>query len=144
MERVVVCGIGDIYRGDDGIGPEVVERLRGRVRDALLLSSHNPGMFLNRIREYRPERVILITASNHKRAPGAVEILNTTECKKMLEENRLTQRAMFVGYLERSTDAEIITVNMQPESLRDGHVLSPVARNAVIGITERVRDLLMQ
>ena len=35
MSRVVVIGVGNAYRGDDGAGLAVVERLRGRVPEGV-------------------------------------------------------------------------------------------------------------
>ncbi len=42
--RVVVIGVGNEFRRDDGIGPEVVSRLRGRTADGveLLVSDGEP------------------------------------------------------------------------------------------------------
>ena len=44
MRRVVVIGVGNEFRRDDGIGPEVVSRLRGRTAEGveLLVSDGEP------------------------------------------------------------------------------------------------------
>jgi hydrogenase maturation protease len=44
MGRVVVIGVGNEFRRDDGIGPEVVSRLRGRTTEGveLLVSDGEP------------------------------------------------------------------------------------------------------
>lgn len=36
--RVVVIGVGNSLRGDDGVGPAAVEALRGRVPDGTVLA----------------------------------------------------------------------------------------------------------
>ncbi|MER6735880.1 hydrogenase maturation protease [Streptomyces puniciscabiei] len=36
--RVVVIGVGNLLRGDDGVGPAAVEALRGRVPDGTVLA----------------------------------------------------------------------------------------------------------
>ncbi|WOP39116.1 hydrogenase maturation protease [Streptomyces sp. Li-HN-5-13] len=48
-ERVVVIGVGNPLRGDDGAGPAVVEALRGRVPDgtALVVSDGEPARMLD-------------------------------------------------------------------------------------------------
>ena len=47
--RVVVIGVGNPLRGDDGAGPAVIEALRGRVPDGTLLtvSDGEPGRMLD-------------------------------------------------------------------------------------------------
>jgi hydrogenase maturation protease len=46
--RVVVIGVGNEFRGDDGAGPEVVARLRGQAPDSveLVLSDGEPTRLL--------------------------------------------------------------------------------------------------
>lgn len=45
---IVVIGVGNVFRGDDGAGPDVVERLRGRLPDdvRLVLSDGEPTRLL--------------------------------------------------------------------------------------------------
>ncbi|MFH7340476.1 hydrogenase maturation protease [Streptomyces sp. KHY 26] len=86
--RVVVVGVGNPLRGDDGVGPAAVEALRGRVPDGTVLavSDGEPARVLElwrgadtvvvaealRARPARPGRVHTLTAAEAaSRAKGA-------------------------------------------------------------------------
>jgi hydrogenase maturation protease len=78
--RVVVIGVGNPLRGDDGIGPAVVEALRGRVPDdtVLAVSDGEPARLLDLWRG--ADTVVIVEALRTRPArPGALHTLTPAE-----------------------------------------------------------------
>ncbi|MFF2204851.1 hydrogenase maturation protease [Streptomyces sp. NPDC058145] len=102
--RVVVIGVGNPLRGDDGVGPAAVEALRGRVPDGTVLtvSDGEPGRMLDlwggadavvvvealRARPGRPGTLHTFTAAEAAgRTPGtaSTHALGLGECLALAE-----------------------------------------------------------
>ncbi|UXY25250.1 hydrogenase maturation protease [Streptomyces sp. HUAS TT20] len=78
--RVVVTGVGNPLRGDDGAGPAVVEALRGRVPDDIVLavSDGEPGRMLELWRG--ADTAIVVEALRlHPARPGELHTLTAAE-----------------------------------------------------------------
>ncbi|MGW7543167.1 hydrogenase maturation protease [Streptomyces sp. NPDC054770] len=78
--RVVVVGVGNPLRRDDGIGPAAVETLRGRVPDGTVLavSDGEPARLLDLWRD--ADTVIVVEALRaHPARPGELHTLTSAE-----------------------------------------------------------------
>ncbi|MFE2064366.1 hydrogenase maturation protease [Streptomyces sp. NPDC059467] len=78
--RVVVVGVGNPLRGDDGIGPAVVEALRGRIPDdtVLAVSDGEPARLLDLWRD--ADTVIVVEAlRTHPARPGELHTLTPAQ-----------------------------------------------------------------
>lgn len=78
--RVVVIGVGNPLRGDDGVGPAAVEALRGRVPHgtALAVSDGEPARMLDLWRG--ADTVIMVEALRTRPArPGELHILSAAD-----------------------------------------------------------------
>ncbi|OLZ69015.1 hydrogenase maturation protease [Streptomyces sp. IMTB 2501] len=75
--RVVVVGVGNPLRGDDGAGPEVVEALRGRVPDdtVLVVSDGEPARMLDL---WRGADTVVVVEALHTRSARAGELHTLT------------------------------------------------------------------
>lgn len=75
--RPLVIGVGNTFRGDDGVGPDVVQRLAsdgfGAVAD-LAVADGEPTRLLDLWRE--AERVVLVDAMRADAAAGTVVVVD--------------------------------------------------------------------
>jgi len=69
---MVVVGIGNRLRGDDGFGPFLVDDLRGRVGWPLVDAGETPENHIGRIVSLSPERVLLLDAVAWGARPGEI------------------------------------------------------------------------
>jgi hydrogenase 3 maturation protease len=63
----LVLGVGNVGRGDDGIGPYVISRLRTRNK---LDCGSAPENFTGRIRALSPDVILIVDAVDFGAAPG--------------------------------------------------------------------------
>ena len=79
MSRTVIIGVGNEFRGDDGIGREVVRRLEGRVPDDVDLRESS-GEALSLIELWGgASKVILVDAADADGEPGKVERMDASQ-----------------------------------------------------------------
>jgi hydrogenase maturation protease len=122
MKKTIIIGIGSILRGDDGIGPRVIEELeKQRLPESISLRSGEiSGLD---ILKYFPgfERVIIVDAADMKTAPGTIKVFNSAQIKK--SDFTGTHSTHGMTLLETLTlaeklgmDPEILIVGIQPNN----------------------------
>jgi len=75
-DRVVILCVGNADRGDDGFGPAVAARLRGRLCVPVFDAGTVPENDLPRIASRRPELVVIVDAVHWGGAPGELRWLD--------------------------------------------------------------------
>ncbi|NOQ21944.1 MAG: hydrogenase maturation protease [Candidatus Aegiribacteria sp.] len=136
---MVYMGIGNILRGDDGIGPELLARLSGKGL-CTVDAGTVPENYIGPVARLDPDTVVIIDAVHLEREPGAVELLDRSEIMGNTSFTTHTLSPVLVmERLEEETGARVIMLAIQPGTLEFGAPLSPeVAR-----LLEVLPDLLI-
>ncbi|KOV53566.1 hydrogenase maturation protease [Streptomyces sp. AS58] len=148
--RIVVIGVGNPLRGDDGVGPETVEALRGRVPDDIVLtvSDGEPARMLDlwrgadtvfvvealRTRPARPGELHTLTAADaadRTAATASTHALGLGECLALAEAlGQLPQR--------------LVVHAMEVADVALGAPLSEAVRSALPELIDRVAASVRQ
>jgi hydrogenase 3 maturation protease len=138
-ERVVVIGVGNELRKDDFVGVEVVRRLRNKVpaRVMLVESETVPESYLDKITSFKPTHVLIIDAGLLGLRPGEVRLVESTEFPSptaAVSTHALPLR-IFCEVIERTTDARIALLIIQPKTTGFGEGLTGELEKAAERIT---------
>ncbi|MFJ9712751.1 hydrogenase maturation protease [Streptomyces sp. NPDC101234] len=148
--RVVVIGVGNPLRGDDGIGPAVVEALRGRVPDdtVLAVSDGEPARLLELWRD--AHTVIVVEAlRTHPARPGELHTLTPAQAAGHTRATASTH-AFGLGDCMALAEAlcrmppELVVHAMEVADIGLGERLSDAVRSALPGLTDRVAASVRQ
>lgn len=143
--RVAVCGVGNRIRGDDGIGPEAIEALRGDVqdRDVLLLDCEQaPESFLGKLQSFSPEKVILIDAVDLGKPPGSIGMVDIHTIKKQVMSTHKLPLSLFMDYLQARMKFKLLFIGVQPRQTGLDSPMSDEVRQAIPLVRELVRQHL--
>jgi len=146
--KTVVCGIGNSMKGDDGIGPAVIEKLKKEnlnPEDVMLIDCGTaPENFLGRITWFDPARVIIVDAVDMGREPGTVETINTGSIIGDRVSTHNLPLSMFVSYLKDMfrNSLDIVFIGAQPNQTGFGLSMSEKGRLAVDEIKGRLMGML--
>src|ERR1700690_2008097 len=77
-KRIVLAGIGNPIRTDDYVGLKIIEQLKGKLRDTILLLEAEtvPESYLLEIEEFKPTHVLLIDAAFLGLRPGGAVLVD--------------------------------------------------------------------
>lgn len=150
--RAVVCGIGNVLYGDDGIGPALIRDARGVGRSDgeggvfLMDCGKSPGQKLREIISLSPSVVILVCAVGIGRGAGTVELLSPEQAKKALLSSHKVDAGMFLRYLQGTlpAGAKIFFIGVQPGPSSQGGMLSPSGKGALIIVRRMVEEILSE
>jgi len=140
--KVLIVGIGNPLRADDGVGPEIIRRLRGRLPSSLLFDvGEVPENYLEKLVKENPDTIVLIDAVQFDSKPGTVRII---EKDNITNESLSTHRislSMVKDYLEKETCADIFLLGIQPETIKLGKGISEPVRKSLEKIVDMIERL---
>ena len=137
VKLVIIMGVGNSWRRDDGFGSAVITALRkrskvvNRSRQVFLFDvQETPENYLEKIARLQPGQVIFIDAGDFGGQPGEVRKISV---RKKMAGSGSTHRlplSLAVQYLKEQTRAKITLFAVQPQNLKWGKGLSqPVAKS---------------
>lgn len=141
--RVVIAGIGNRMRGDDGLGPALIDRLQGRVAAVLIDCAEVPERYLGAIAEQAPQSVLLIDAVDLGAAPGSVAVLGAGELPDRLSTTHNTSLGLLMHYLEAEAGAGVTLLAVQPAQLECDSPVSPQVEASVDALADLLAEVMV-
>jgi hydrogenase 3 maturation protease len=135
---VVILGVGNPLRGDDGFGPALVARLKGRVKAVCLDGGSAPEIYAGKIVKEKPGTILMVDALHLGRRPGEYAVLRKDEIARSGFSTHDISPNLLLDYLAEETGAEIYMLGVQPESLRFGLELSEPVRQTLKKLEEEL------
>jgi len=144
-KKVVVAGVGNPIRTDDYVGLRLVEKLKGKLPETVLLLEAEtvPESSLLDIEEFQPSHVLLIDAAFLGLKPGEARLL---EAEKIVDYSAITTHLiplrLFCDYIKQATGARIALLLIEPKSMEFGEGLTAEVNVAAERLTQILFDLL--
>lgn len=124
--KVVIAGIGNTFRSDDGIGSLLAQRLKDKIPYTVFDVASSPENYLGKIIKEQPDNIILIDAVDFGGSPGEFREIDAEEVKTTnLFATHNSSIALVINYLQSNITADIIVLIIQPKILSLGDNLSP-------------------
>jgi len=138
--KVVYVGIGNILRGDDAVGPELVTRLSERGMFTVDAGTV-PENHIRSISRLDPDTVVIVDAVHLDREPGAVELLDRNEIQGGTGfTTHSLSPVLVMERLEKETGASVFLLAIQPESIGFGLPLSPGVAEILLKLPDILPD----
>jgi len=142
--RVAICGVGNDLRGDDAAGILCLRSIKrrfpaaGSARKAFLFidGGETPENQTARIREFRPDLVVLIDAARSGRRRGEIFVVAK---EAIADEEVSTHRislALLIRFIEESIGASVLFLGIEPGSTEPGVSVSAAVRRAARTVGE--------
>jgi len=134
--KLLVLGIGNIDKGDDGAGilaaralrKELAGRARGKVR--VLLGYETPESLTGAIRAFAPRLVVMIDAALGTRPPGEIFLVAREDIPDEGVTTHKISLRMLIAYLEETVGCRVIFIGIQAGDLELGRPASPAVARA--------------
>jgi hydrogenase 3 maturation protease len=148
--RVVVMGIGNPERGDDGAGLRVAELLAGSLegvdpdgrRVTVLLAGDVPESFLGPATAARPDVILLVDAADMRAEPGSAALLEPEDLPGGTAFTHRTPLTLVAAFLSLETGADILLLAIQPRSLEWGDPMTPEVEETVRHLADVLAEVL--
>jgi len=132
---LVVLGVGNRERGDDGAGPEVAERLAARGLACAFDCGTAPENYVAQVEALGAAHVVFVDAADLGAAAGTVAFMPAGELPVQSVSTHSAGLAPLVEFLEAGCGARCWLLAIQPEHVAQGRGLSGPVGAAVQQIT---------
>ncbi|MEO0089273.1 MAG: hydrogenase maturation protease [candidate division WOR-3 bacterium] len=142
---VLVVGIGNRDRGDDGIGSLIAERLIKEGFKNVLDCERTPENYLSKIIEKKPEKIIFIDACDFGGKIGEVRIFKKEEWenfKKFSLSTHTLPISLLLSLIEKLINSEIYLLGIQVKETNFSQSLSKELNNLFEEIVEKIKIIL--
>ena len=131
--KVAILGIGNILRGDDGLGPKFIELLRAkRIGAALFDCGTAPENYIFPILSTSCDTIDLIDAADLGIAPGTVRVFDLEKIANVSFSTHNPSPRLFIDLLKIGKEnLNIFVVSVQPKSAAFGE---PVSEEVLRGL----------
>jgi hydrogenase 3 maturation protease len=133
---LILC-IGNSLKGDDGAGPALYQKLKGRTATDLIDAGTVPENHIEKIIKKAPANLIIIDTADFGSPPGTIKLLNRHQLQSAAISTHTISPALFLERITSRIDVEIYFIGLQPTQLSLGQGLSTEV-NEAIGTLEKL------
>jgi hydrogenase 3 maturation protease len=135
--KVVVLGIGNTLRSDDGIGALLALRIKGKAPYTVFDAGSSPENYLGKVIREKPDTVLIVDAADFGAGAGEMRVLEASGLKAAnLFSTHNASLEMAINYLQKDLPADIIILLIQPKCVSLGEKLSPEVSGALDKLEE--------
>jgi len=144
--RVVVVGVGNPIRGDDAVGPRIIELLESKPIDGVLLLNTEsvPEAFTGKVEKFNPTHVLLVDAANFRGAAGETKLITGEQIGGQAVSTHSLPLNIFISYIEKSLGLSVLLLGIQPVSIGLGEPISAPVEAAAVSIADTLYQILSE
>ena len=146
-EKLIILGVGNELKSDDGGGPYIIKRLTEEVtqNEGLMFIDAQtvPENFTGKIRKENPTHVIIVDACLMDKKPGDMQIVDKYDFANIGISTHSMSLSYFVKYLEKDTDFKIIFVGIEPETMDWGDEPTSEVKKAAFEFIELLKGIIV-
>jgi len=144
--RVVLMGVGNPMRGDDGVGVAIIQRLQENpIPGVMLLNTETvPESYIGKVESHRPTHVLLVDAANFGGRPGDTRLIDSQHIGGQAVSTHSLPLTIFITYIEKSLGIKVLLLGVQPKTVAFGEGMTSELAEASKRIAETLRRMLSE
>lgn len=128
---ILIVGIGNPMKGDDGAGPAVAEGITPSKDISALNCLEAPENYIGKIARSGAATVLLADAAEMGEKPGAVRLMGTAELREAGPSTHSISLSLIADTVREESGAEVFLLGIQPKAVKLGEGLSEEVAGAV-------------
>ena len=143
--NIVLVGVGNAMRGDDGAGPALIRELKAHMggehpRITMIDAGEVPENVLMDVVAREPDVIIFVDAADFHATPGTTRLIESCEIRADGFSTHNASLKLSMDFLHRETNSDILLLGIQPAHIRLGEGLSEPVKKAI----ENISNLLTE
>ncbi|MGD2095906.1 MAG: hydrogenase maturation protease [Phycisphaerales bacterium] len=129
---ILIVGLGNTLKGDDAVGPLVIEQLQSQSISADLIDAGTvPENYIQTIIKKAPNNLIVIDAIDFKAPTGTIQIFKPEEINSHVISTHVLSPRLFVDMVCRDIKLDVYFIGVQPARMQIGQPVSPEVDGAI-------------
>ena len=123
--------MGNRLRGDDGVGPCLIDRIKGQSRLSCLDAGAAPENCVDKILKEEPDTILFVDAAHLGLPPGHCQILDEDAILHSGCSTHDIPLSLLIKYIAGRSSAKILLLAVQPQQTALGSSLSPAVQQTL-------------
>jgi len=141
-KNYILMGLGNICRGDDGIGSFIAQNFQSD--DWLVLDcGTTPENFTSLVKKSQPEYLVIVDAAQMNLEPGEFRVIPSERIDKFNLTTHNIPLSLLISYLDKWV-GKIILIGIQPERMEDFQKVSKRLQHSARNIIEILKGKKFQ
>lgn len=141
--RVVIVGVGDERKGDDGAGPFVARLLAEAGVSNVIDAGNCPEVETWRIREAAPDTVLFVDVVDVGGTPGDAAVLEAGDLRSQGFDTHRAPLRLTMHYLESELGCKCLLLAIQPRDIREGAPMCAEVKLTCESLAEQIARFLI-
>ncbi len=133
-KNVLLLGVGNRSRGDDGVGSYLIKRLQKKVGIPVLDAGDVPENCISQIESSGANMVLIVDAADFNASPGEIALIDFADIKKNGVSTHSANLDLLFKVIPKSRRPETLLVAIQPGFTSTGNGLSDAVRDSLDGL----------
>jgi hydrogenase 3 maturation protease len=143
IDKVVILGVGNRLRGDDGLGPVLVDQLKTSLPHCVD-TGETPEEYSGLIKRLHPSAIVFVDAVYGDAAPGEVCLIDIEDIAQIRICIHKLALDILMDYLRQETGADVFLIGIQSARLTSSSGLSPEIDEVVRRCAGIIRSILIR
>ncbi len=140
--KILILGIGNTLKGDDGIGSLACQRLLPKKTCANVIDAATvPENYIQQIVRKSPRNLIVIDAVDFAAPPGTVKLFRLEELSSLTTSTHAASPLLFIDMVKQQIDLNVCFIGVQPAHTKLAVPLSAEAIEAVQQLVDMLLDI---
>ena len=141
-KKVLLLGVGNRLRGDDGVGSYLVRRLKNKVNIPLIDAGDVPENYIGPIESSGANLVLIVDAADFGANPGDIALIELEQLKNFSVSTHTADLSLLFKVIPKEKRPDAVLVAIQPGSTATGLGLSDAVRDSLDGVENLLLQLL--
>ncbi|WP_455645266.1 hydrogenase maturation peptidase HycI [Methanosphaera sp.] len=150
-DKLLILGIGNPLRGDDGLGPLLLDVLYDKLVQVtdkntdnvyLLNSETTPENHTLEIRNLKPSHIIIVDAVEFDTTPGEIINIDVDQIDTFNVSTHTMPVSFIINYIEKTVGSKVLTIGIQPKQMTLINTISDEIKESVEELTDLFVELV--
>jgi hydrogenase 3 maturation protease len=130
--RTIILGIGNSLKGDDGAGPALCEKLKGKINCEVIDTGTVPENYIQTIIRKAPQALVIVDAVDFSVREGDIKIFSPEQLDSVVISTHTLSPRVFIDMIRSDIDTDVFFIGIQPAHVNLAEPLSPQVNEAVL------------
>ena len=140
-EKILVVGIGNTLKADDGIGPQICSLLKTSISDNIIDAGTVPENYIQVITRKNPEIILFIDAIDFDASAGKIRIFDPDDLSTAGLSTHTFSPRLLTDIIDQKIKAKIYFIGIQPKTTQIGKPMSWEVKSAKEDLLKQFKRL---
>ena len=140
--KVLIAGIGNQLKSDDGFGPALISRIQDRVKAICLDTGSSPENYIGKIVKLEPDVVLFLDTVSMDEPPATLKLIKEDQIPLYGFSTHNMSPKLMIENIKSQIKAEIFMLGVQPTSLEFGEKISKEISEVLISLENILVEIL--